>query len=59
MTTHFYKDCPRIAEDDEILDTEFLAVDDWAYDCQTCQYVENIEKKAWSGGFRNGLQEAL
>ena len=59
MTTHFYEDCPRIAEGDEILDSEGPAIDDWVYDCQTCQYVENVEKKAWSGGFHNGLQEAL
>ena len=29
-----------------MLDTEFLAVDDWVYDCETCQYVEHVEKKA-------------
>ncbi len=59
MTTHFYEDCPEMAEGDEILDTESLDLDDWVYDCKTCQYVERVENKAWAGGFSNGLQEAL
>ena len=59
MTTHFYKDCPRMAEGDEILDTEGLGLDDWVYDCETCQYAERVWDKAWAGGLRNGLQAAL
>ena len=59
MATHFYHDCPAMNDGDEVLDKEGLNLEDWVYDCQTCQYVEQVEETAWAGGFYNGLQAAL
>ena len=59
MATHFYDDCPAMNDGDEMLDKEGLGLEDWVYDCPTCQYVEQVEETAWAGGFYNGLQAAL
>ena len=59
MATHFYHDCPAMQDGDEMLDKEGLDLEDWVYDCRTCQYVEHVEETAWAGGFYNGLQAAL
>ena len=59
MTTHFYNECPGMNDGDGVLDTEGLDLENWVYDCQTCKYVERVERKSWAGGFCNGLQEAL
>ena len=59
MATHFYDDCPAINDGDEMLDKEGLDLEDWVYDCPTCQYVEQVEQEAWAGGFYNGLEAAI
>ena len=59
MATHFYDDCPGMNDGDEVLDKEGLDLEDWVYDCRTCQYVEHVEETAWAGGFYNRLQAAL
>ena len=43
MATHFYNDCPVMNHGDEVLDKEGLDLEDWVYDCRTCQYVEHVE----------------
>ena len=59
MTTHFYEDCPAMASGDGILDIDSLDLEEWVYDCETCQYAKRVEHKSWAGGFRGGLQAAL
>ena len=49
MATHFYDDCPAMTDGDEMLDKEGLDLEDWVYDCPTCQYVEQVEETAWAG----------
>ena len=59
MTTHLNKDCPAMNPGDEMVDLEALEVEDWIYDCQTCQYTEERTKWNWEGGYLNGVQHAL
>ena len=49
MATHFYDDCPAMNDGDAVLDKEGLDLEDWMYDCRTCQYVEHVEETAWTG----------
>ena len=59
MATHFYQECPAMAEGDEKLDLDSLDIEDWVYDCETCQYIERVKEEAWSGGFYSGVQATL
>ena len=59
MATHLRDDCPLMAAGDETVNMEELEVEDWIYDCQTCQYTEQRTHRAWEGGYLNGVHHTL
>lgn len=59
MTIHMRNDCPVMTTDDTVLDIDNLDVEDWNFDCHTCQYTDKLTLWNWEGGYLNGLQHAL